>query len=460
MAVIPVKKSLNQISNSSDELFIDALQSSYLYQDSGGIGGGLASEIRKFQLSIAIESIGESGRVQNGIECFDESEIAAIKSRKEEFSLIHLGAILFSVTCLFKIKGNVEGRLCYLDGRFEDIKQARQSSFKFNLNRGQAHFVYFPDYPISISDPNLGKASQYLFEYGGLSMLKGSHAFNVNIGYIYRFTNQGDIASFSKIAREIQSQEILGVKRMDESEESLLDWDLNQKPATLRSDTCQEICRKGLFRRNRKLRVRHYAVSGSENFGSRMEHPRCSSRPFQGEGSSSASSYNSGRNSIPDLQNLKYISSQKAIQLGKELIRSASTRSDIYLPTEVWEQVFCNQQNEYSQTTSGADSSGDRGASLEPDRSSKCTADGANGGQSSGESEPINHQESYTEPLPGLSDREHSHSGNEQGNSIPECESDGANSNLHRVKLASKSAANFQFKRFCPHCGSLGCNSH
>ncbi|URZ62320.1 putative movement protein [Gerbera capillovirus A] len=411
MSIVPVSKFLNELSKSNDSLYVDALHSKYFYSDINSLGKPSHGEVRRFQSSISIPATGRSGILSSNFQCFDQAEIEFIRSKAREYGLIHLGGMLFTITCLFKLRKGINGRLIYLDERFCAKTQAFQSSFEFNISRGQAHFLYSPDYPISTSDPNLDKASRIIFEFDGIEMLEGSFAFNVDIGIIYRFTNQIDFKPVRANVRELVGQEIKGTRRLvDLSEEDVEEISSNSMDLSLRAIDDRLVPRKRFGRSRKMFNLKTYR---GELLGLSMC-TRIPDGPLLRSNSCRLHQESGGVHTKGRHSNFEQIS-KKDLQFFRSTGEEFDKRSKFRRDREKGEN---REGDECSFDGSGDNQTGCGEAVMGHDRSWECSTSNSRGGGDLG-CESEGSQKVYLESLHGLSSGECGHFRVKPRNSIP-----------------------------------------
>ncbi|ALT08068.1 movement protein [Currant virus A] len=274
MSIIQVKKFLKQVNGDEGRIFIDSIHAKDIYSDANAFNRKTLSAVKRFQSSIAVPAncTGMSNVIQFNM--FDEAELAAIKESSKKFSLLHIGAVLISVTCLFKLKKPLQGKIIYFDPRFVDKNDACQAGFSFSMQSGSAFFLYRPNYPISTSDPNILQAARVKFEFDAINVIDNSHLFFIDFGVMYQLSNQAATESITAADAALQFQSIFGSSSLPRPEDFLEDSDITDPPSiTLIDVSVDQSFRKGGLLKGpaRATRARRYHArsnrQGSEFIG-------------------------------------------------------------------------------------------------------------------------------------------------------------------------------------------------
>nr|BCA25824.1 putative movement protein [Cherry virus A] len=261
MSIIPVKKFLQRVAGDESRIFIDAIRAKDIYSDANAFNSKVLTAVKRFQSSIAIPAscTGESNVTQFNI--FDEVELEAIKKASSEYSMLHLGAIIICVTCFFKLKKPINGRIVYFDPRFLDKNDACQAGFSFQLQTGSAYYLYRPNYPMSTHDPNMHRAARIKFEFDAISVVDNSHLFFIDFGVMYQLSNQSTAEKTTAADVGAQFQALFGSSGLPNPESFLEDEDIVNPPTVALIDvSVDQSFRKGGFFKGppRSTRARRY----------------------------------------------------------------------------------------------------------------------------------------------------------------------------------------------------------
>nr|ARQ83881.1 putative movement protein [Cherry virus A] len=261
MSIIPVKKFLQRVAGDESRIFIDAIRAKDIYNDANAFNSKVLTAVKRFQSSIAIPAscTGESNVTQFNI--FDEVELETIKKASSEYSMLHLGAIIICVTCFFKLKKPINGRIVYFDPRFLDKNDACQAGFSFQLQTGSAYYLYRPNYPMSIHDPNMHRAARIKFEFDSINVVDNSHLFFIDFGVMYQLSNQSTAEKTTAADVGAQFQALFGSSGLPNPESFLEDEDIVIPPTVALIDvSVDQSFRKGGFFKGppRSTRVRRY----------------------------------------------------------------------------------------------------------------------------------------------------------------------------------------------------------
>nr|ARQ83981.1 putative movement protein [Cherry virus A] len=261
MSIIPVKKFLQRVAGDESRIFIDAIRAKDIYSDANAFNSKVLTAVKRFQSSIAIPAscTGESNVTQFNI--FDEIELEAIKKASAEYSMLHLGAIIICVTCFFKLKKPINGRIVYFDPRFLDKHDACQAGFSFQLQTGSAYYLYRPNYPMSTHDPNMHRAARIKFEFDAINVVDNSHLFFIDFGVMYQLSNQSTAEKTTAADVGAQFQALFGSSGLPNPESFLEDEDIVNPPTVALIDvSVDQSFRKGGFFKGppRSTRARRY----------------------------------------------------------------------------------------------------------------------------------------------------------------------------------------------------------
>nr|QDK55543.1 putative movement protein [Cherry virus A] len=261
MSIIPVKKFLQRVAGDESRIFIDAIRAKDIYSDANAFNSKVLTAVKRFQSSIAIPAscTGESNVTQFNI--FDEVELEAIKKASSEYSMLHLGAIIICVTCFFKLKKPINGRIVYFDPRFLDKNDACQAGFSFQLQTGSAYYLYRPNYPMSTHDPNMHRAARIKFEFDAINVVDNSHLFFIDFGVMYQLSNQSTAEKTTAADVGAQFQALFGSSGLPNPESFLEDEDIVNPPTVALIDvSVDQSFRKGGFFKGppRSTRARRY----------------------------------------------------------------------------------------------------------------------------------------------------------------------------------------------------------
>nr|BCA25814.1 putative movement protein [Cherry virus A] len=261
MSIIPVKKFLQRVAGDESRIFIDAIRAKDIYSDANAFNSKVLTAVKRFQSSIAIPAscTGESNVTQFNI--FDEVELEAIKKASSEYSMLHLGAIIICVTCFFKLKKPINGRIVYFDPRFLDKNDACQAGFSFQLQTGSAYYLYRPNYPMSTHDPNMHRAARIKFEFDAINVVDNSHLFFIDFGVMYQLSNQSTAEKTTAADVGAQFQALFGSSGLPNPESFLEDEDIVNPPTVALIDvSVDQSFKKGGFFKGppRSTRARRY----------------------------------------------------------------------------------------------------------------------------------------------------------------------------------------------------------
>nr|BCA25820.1 putative movement protein [Cherry virus A]BCA25834.1 putative movement protein [Cherry virus A] len=261
MSIIPVKKFLQRVAGDESRIFIDAIRAKDIYSDANAFNSKVLTAVKRFQSSIAIPAscTGESNVTQFNI--FDEIELEAIKKASTEYSMLHLGAIIICVTCFFKLKKTINGKIVYFDPRFLDKNDACQAGFSFQLQTGSAYYLYRPNYPMSTHDPNMHRAARIKFEFDAINVVDNSHLFFIDFGVMYQLSNQSTAEKTTAADVGAQFQALFGSSGLPNPESFLENEDIINPPTVALIDvSVDQSFRKGGFFKGppRSTRARRY----------------------------------------------------------------------------------------------------------------------------------------------------------------------------------------------------------
>nr|CAH2618718.1 putative movement protein [Iranian poppy betaflexivirus]CAI5383889.1 putative movement protein [Iranian poppy betaflexivirus] len=215
MSIISVRKFIEFTSGTEQKCFIDGIEKKHIYKDVGAFKSKSADIIKRFQVNIAVPVNSESGLVDIDCPLIDPIEADHIRGLKGDYSLLHFSAILLSITRLFSSTGPIGGKMFIFDGRGTRMCTTIKDGFSFDLQKNaRAHYLHCPDYMVSISDEGLQKSLKLRFEFNGVYLEKGSDAFYIDIGVMYRLLNNPDENMVREVVRESRFQELQACNKL------------------------------------------------------------------------------------------------------------------------------------------------------------------------------------------------------------------------------------------------------
>nr|QQG34646.1 MP [Suaeda fruticosa betaflexivirus 1] len=215
MSIVNVKKFAEFAGGSKQKIFIDGVAKSEIYSDIGVFKPKTADVIKRFQNNIAVPINSESGVVCIDVPLLDQTEVDNISKLTDEYCLLHFSAILLSITRLFSSTEKIEGRMFLFDARGTKLSTTLKEGFSFDLQKhSRAHYLYCPDYMVSISDGGLQKSLKIRFEFSGVHLEAGSHSFFIDIGVMYRLLNNPDDGLVKSNVQNERFQELQACHRL------------------------------------------------------------------------------------------------------------------------------------------------------------------------------------------------------------------------------------------------------
>ncbi|QGW49049.1 movement protein (MP) [Loquat virus A] len=267
MSIISFKSLRAVVKDDPERAFINALQSGKIYGDANVFNRKVLDSIKRFQSAIKIPAANERGEINANINVLDSDEVEFIKSKKNEYPFIHIGAILISITALYTQSRPICGSVYYIDGRNLRVEDAAKIGFSFTLINQQSHFAYFPNYLMSSDDQNLDRASRIKINFEDVAIMPGSDAFVIDIGVMYRLTTSTIMDDFKQELVGKRYEAISGTTFMPDCFQNVSIEDLCSESNVQIVDDGQEYRQKkrGLFSpKASRTRIHKYRISNPE----------------------------------------------------------------------------------------------------------------------------------------------------------------------------------------------------
>ncbi|AVR54643.1 putative movement protein [Mume virus A] len=458
MSIVPIRKFLSQANKpDGDRIFIDSVHAKDIYSDANAFNKRTLAAVKRFQSSIAVPAscTGEPNTVQFNL--FDEVEVEEIRKMASKYALLHIGAVLISVTCLFKLKQPMQGRIIHYDPRFLDKHEACQTGFSFSLQSGSAFFLYRPNYPISTTDPNLMRAARIKFEFDQVKVADNSHLFLIDIGVMYQLSNQSTMEPTSSAEAGAQFQAIFGSTNLPNPESYLEDEDITAPPSIALIDfgLDQSFKKGGVFKGPpRSTRARRYHAKSRRQGSEFINRTPTMSR----EGSSSSR-----------LDSLVRSSSYR----GENFQKTDCPRYSVHenFKNHIWPTAKTQEvHNEYcgaapesnKERTWRLHMGANNRQTQQPDDDSSCcsSSDRGSGGKSGSRSfrATISNKIENTEPLPVLPFWQFSNSGNKRDDGVSNCEAGDPQANNRGSSGDNSIPAYIHIPAgICSDCKGMGC---
>ncbi|UJP29481.1 putative movement protein [Strawberry virus 2] len=150
---------------------------------------------RKRELNIIITSTGNPEFLIRQVPLFDKQDLDALRSESEINKYLHIGCITVSIEPLMHQKfirdhGNkIAGHCAILDSTFRNLSESIISLHAYELKKGRADFVSYPNHCLSLTDPHIGRRLSVLIGINGIDVDPGVELFSLCIGYIITGVN-------------------------------------------------------------------------------------------------------------------------------------------------------------------------------------------------------------------------------------------------------------------------------
>ncbi|DBA36934.1 TPA_asm: P3 [Artemisia alphacytorhabdovirus 1] len=151
---------------------------------------------KKRELTLVVTaSGGDSKTIINQCPIFDQDDLDEMRKDMETNKYIHVGCITISIEPMMhqrfmdKYGDKISGHCAIVDASFRKLDESIVSIHKYNLKKGRADYVTFPNHCLSLSDETLGRRLSLLLGFKGLDVDAGAEMFSVCIGYIVSAVN-------------------------------------------------------------------------------------------------------------------------------------------------------------------------------------------------------------------------------------------------------------------------------
>ncbi|DBA37031.1 TPA_asm: P3 [Geum alphacytorhabdovirus 1] len=150
---------------------------------------------RKRELNIIITSTGNPEFLIRQVPLFDKQDLDALRSDSEANKYLHIGCITVSIEPLIHQKyiqnhgDKISGHCAIVDSTFRNLNESIISVHKYELKKGRADFVSYPNHCLSLTDPHIGRRLSVLIGINGIDVDPGVELFSLCIGYIITGVN-------------------------------------------------------------------------------------------------------------------------------------------------------------------------------------------------------------------------------------------------------------------------------
>ncbi|DBA37038.1 TPA_asm: P3 [Hedera alphacytorhabdovirus 1] len=150
---------------------------------------------RKRELNIIITSTGNPEFLIRQVPLFDKQDLDALRSDSEANKYLHIGCITVSIEPLIHQKyiqnhgDKISGHCAIVDSTFRNLNESIISVHKYELQKGRADFVSYPNHCLSLTDPHIGRRLSVLIGINGVDVDPGVELFSLCIGYIITGVN-------------------------------------------------------------------------------------------------------------------------------------------------------------------------------------------------------------------------------------------------------------------------------
>ncbi|UZP80988.1 movement protein [Alphacytorhabdovirus ribes] len=175
---------------------------------------------RKRELNIIITSTGHPDFLIRQVPLFDKQDLDILRADSEVNKYLHIGCITISIEPLLHQKfmknhgDKISGYCAIVDSTFRNLSESIVSLHSYELHKGRADFVCYPNHCLSLTDPHLSRRLSVLIGISGIDVDPGVELFSLCIGYIITGVNTLHPTS----GKGISSLAITGTSDMEYSE--------------------------------------------------------------------------------------------------------------------------------------------------------------------------------------------------------------------------------------------------
>nr|DBA37203.1 TPA_asm: P3 [Tolmeia alphacytorhabdovirus 1] len=150
---------------------------------------------RKRELNIIITSTGNPEFLIRQVPLFDKQDLDALKADSETNKYLHIGCITVSIEPLIHQKfikdhgKKISGYCAIIDSTFRDMEESLVSLHSYELQKGRADFVCYPNHCLSLTDQLIARRLSVLIGINGIDVDPGVELFSLCIGYIITGVN-------------------------------------------------------------------------------------------------------------------------------------------------------------------------------------------------------------------------------------------------------------------------------
>lgn len=150
---------------------------------------------RKRELNIIITSTGSPEFIIRQVPLFDKQDLDALRADSEINKYLHIGCITVSIEPLMHQKyiqdhgDKISGHCAIVDSTFRQLRESVISVHRYELHKGRADFVSYPNHCLSLTDPHIGRRLSVLIGINGIDVDPGVELFSLCIGYIITGVN-------------------------------------------------------------------------------------------------------------------------------------------------------------------------------------------------------------------------------------------------------------------------------
>nr|UBX89851.1 4b protein [Lettuce necrotic yellows virus] len=150
---------------------------------------------KKKELNIIVTSSGSNNVIMRQVPLFDKEDLDAMKSDTTANKYLHIGCITVSIEPLLHQRymknfgKTIAGNCAIIDSTFRKVDQSIISLHKYDLSKGRADYVSYPNHCLSLTDPMIQKRLSVLLGIKGIDVEPGVELFSICIGYIVSSVN-------------------------------------------------------------------------------------------------------------------------------------------------------------------------------------------------------------------------------------------------------------------------------
>uniref|UniRef100_A0A5B6ZLL3 Uncharacterized protein n=1 Tax=Davidia involucrata TaxID=16924 RepID=A0A5B6ZLL3_DAVIN len=111
--------------------------------------------IFEFKTDYAIKTVEKTVSIKNERQDFQLFERNAMEEHKKKYSYLHIGFVQVAVKPLTRNGLNSSVLVCVRDCRHLRFKDSRLSMIESSLSDGPVYFNSYPNFPVSLMDPNI-----------------------------------------------------------------------------------------------------------------------------------------------------------------------------------------------------------------------------------------------------------------------------------------------------------------